>query len=255
MPDPDLNIGPLSIRWYSVFLIIGISLAYFLIRRQIRKKNLKLEDFDSLFLLTIICGLFGARLYHVIDYWSYYQLHLTEIFFIWQGGLGIFGALLFGLLAVVWFSRKQKFGLLALLDLVTPYLLLGQALGRMGNYYNQEGYGPPTSLPWGVFIEKAQATVHPTFFYEGLWDAIGSLILIYYQNRLKKGQVTGLYLTIYGSGRLLAEYWRVDTFAVGDLKIGYGVALFLVLVGLYLYLKSTKLGKHFGGHHESGPTQ
>lgn len=238
-----LAIGPISIRWYTVILIIAILLPYYLIRKKSSEFKIKPEEIDNLFLITIPLGIVGARLYHVIDKWSYYQNHLLEVVYLWQGGLGIFGGLFVGGLFSWYYCQKKKIDWLNLLDLITPYLLLGQAVGRVGNYFNFEGYGPLTILPWGVVINGQR--VHPTFFYEALWDFVGFLVLLVFsKTNLKKGLLTSGYLIIYGSGRILTEYFRIDTATVGSLKIGYLLGACLLLAGLNLALKSAKIVKY-----------
>ncbi len=239
--DPYLNLGPLLIKWYTIFLALAILIPYLLIRRKSQQFNVKKAEIDNLLLILVPTGIVGARLYHVIDKWSYYQNHLVEILYIWQGGLGIFGALLVGGLVSWYYCKVKKIDLVNLLDLVLPYLLLGQGIGRVGNYFNSEGYGPPTTLPWGVMINGQN--VHPTFFYEALWDLVGAVILIKLRLRLKKGQLISFYLVIYGLGRLVAEVFRIDTFEVSGFKLGYAIATSLILVGLFLLAKFTRIVK------------
>lgn len=244
-----LAFGPIIIRWYTLILILAILLPYFLIRKKAKNFKLETGDIDNLLLLIIPLGVVGARLYHVIDKWQFYQSHFPEIFFIWQGGLGIFGGLLLGFLGILIYSKFKKLNLLNLLDLFACYLLLGQAIGRLGNYFNGEGFGPATNLPWGIYV-KGQY-VHPTFFYEALWDLIGFIILYWLSKRkLKKGLLTSVYLIIYGSGRVLAEVFRIDTAHIGEVKVGFLVGSLMVLAGLFLVFKFNTIGSN---SYESRP--
>lgn len=246
MIKPFLEIGPVSLRWYSLFIFIAIVLAYLLVNRESRRHKLLKDHIDNLFLIAIPLGIIGGRLYHVVDKWSYYREHLEEIFFIWQGGLGIFGALGLGVIGVYLYCRLQKLSTMRVLDLVTPFLLLGQSIGRLGNYFNSEGFGPPTDLPWKSYIAPGRRPLeyleanyfHPTYLYESLWDFGGYVILIYLSRKTSTpGLITAGYLIIYGLGRILAETVRLDTWQVNGFKIGYLISITLVLSGVLLYKK------------------
>lgn len=250
MVSPTFYLGPFSIHFYTIFFVFAVLLSYLLIRRTAAKFQIKVNDIDNLLIIIVPLGIIGARLYHVIDKWSYYQNHFNQIFYLWQGGLGIFGGLGAALIGAWFYCRIKKIDLLNLLDLTSVYLLLGQGIGRFGNYFNQEGFGPPTDLPWKVFIFpdnrppqfKSFEYFHPAFFYEAAVDLIGFLFLVWLlKKEPKKGVLLGACLIIYGFGRLLAEIFRLDTAKFGEIKAGYLICLVLILTGLFLIGRFTTM--------------
>lgn len=217
-------------------------------RAHFYKIPLKLFD-DPILLLPIVLGIAGARAYHVVDYWEIYSQNLPSIFAIQNGGLGIWGGLT-GALAGFWLVAKiRKVKLLLLLDLISPAVILGQAIGRIGNYINQEGFGPPTNLPWGVFIDPANRPFqyrsylffHPTFFYEAILNAIFFVILMILSKKLKvSGQIFALYLIFYSLGRFIVEFYRIDTATIGYIKVAQVLSFAVATIGIYL-LKFRKI--------------
>lgn len=261
MVDPFFQLGPFSLRWYTVFLILAIFLPFLLLRKFASRYSLKNHHLDNMLLLAIPAGIVGARLYHVLDEWGYYQHRLNEIFYLWQGGLGIFGGLLVALLVVWYYCRINRISLTVVLAVISPFLLLGQAIGRVGNYFNQEGFGPPTEMFWGVYISpqnrpdrfKSAEYFHPAYFYEAAIDLVGVIILgyLFYKKVSAKFLVAG-YLIFYGMGRLVSEYFRFDTAVISGVKMGYLVAGSFVLVGLFLLFKFTTMKSTLQGvSHES----
>ena len=177
------------------------------------------------------CGLAGARLYHVIDQWDYYWLHPGQIVMLWRGGMGIFGGILGGLVGLWWQAKTWK-NWLKLADAGAVGLALGQVIGRWGNYFNQELYGKPTSLPWAIYIKPENRLIevinfdyfHPLFLYESLWCLIIFIILIKAINRYKykigSGQVLVLYLGLYGLGRFFSGIFKAGKLAGARCKRG-----------------------------------
>lgn len=184
----SFSLGPLTFHIYGLIIAAAILIGWWLAKKRVHFYKIDPNLLDSpLILLPLILGIIGGRLYHVADFWSYYRNNPAQIFNISGGGLGIFGAII-GIFAGFWlFARIKKTKLLPLLDLLSPSLILGQAIGRIGNYINQEGFGKPTDLPWGVFIKPENRPIeylesnffHPTFFYEGALNLIAFLILIF----------------------------------------------------------------------------
>ncbi len=238
----QISLGGFNIKLYGVIIAISIFAAWYLIRRRSQAYKIEPKIIDDMFLWVVLGGIVGARIYHVLSSWDYYQKNLNEIFFVWQGGLGIFGALLAGLLIIYIYCKKHKIDFLKFLDLISPAILLAQGIGRWGNFFNQEAFGMPTNLPWGIKIPLEQRPLvflnyerfHPTFFYEFVWDAIGALVLIKLSPRLKKGQVFGLYLIIFGVGRLFVETLRFDTWQVTGVKVAYLFSVVFIIFGFKL---------------------
>lgn len=239
-----LELGPLSIKYYGVCITVGVVLGYYLVHKRSSLYGISKETIDNLLPYLIIAVLVGARLYHVIDDWSYYSQNQWQILAIWQGGIGIYGGLIAGLATALWFAKRYKIDFLRLLDLSAPSILLAQAIGRIGNYFNQEAFGPPTTLPWGVYIDEqnrpsiwqsAQA-FHPLFLYDFLWNFIGFILLYRYAPRVRqlRGLIIGCYFIWFGFGRLLIEQLRFDTALLFGIKLATIISMVLIILGLIL---------------------
>lgn len=269
MIPKTINLGPLIIHLYGAIIAIAIFLGWYLAKKRahlfkqslrsspaMRDAGLKISQAifeDPILLIPLTLAIIGARAYHVTDYWHLYKENLISILYIYNGGLGIWGAL-FGAILGFWLVAKiKKLDFLNALDLVAPSLLLGQAIGRVGNYVNQEGFGPPSTAPWSVYIDPANrppqyqnfSRFHPTFFYEAILDLIFFLILIAVAKRLKKGQAFALYLVLYSTSRFIVEFWRIDTWVVGQIKISHLLSIVVLTGGVYLFYKLSKFNKIF----------
>lgn len=245
MINPTLNIGPLTVHYYGLIIASAIFIGWAMTKRRASKYKIPEKIFDDpILLVVLILALVGARIYHVLDYWDYYSKNLLLVFYIQNGGLGIWGGLLGGLLGMYFVTKIKKLSILEVLDLTVPYLALGQAIGRIGNYINQEGFGPPTSLPWGVYISPDKRPFqyiqypffHPTFFYEAILDLVIFGILIYFARKSKTpGHVFALYLILYSLSRFFIEFYRIDTWTVGTIKIAQALAVLTLILGSYLF--------------------
>ncbi len=237
----SIQFGPLNIHIYGLLIAIAILVAWYISIKRAHLYKISRQKLEStVLLIPLVLGILGGRLYHVIDKWSYYSSNPWQTVRLDQGGLGIWGALVGIILGFYIFARIQKINFLNLLDLLAPSLLLAQGIGRIGNFVNQEGFGPPTSLPWGVMIGGTR--VHPTFFYEMFLDFIFAIALIYLSPRFKKpGQAIGLYLISYGLIRFLVEFFRIDTWSIGDFKVAFVFSLAAILVGTYLFIRKKKV--------------
>ena len=179
----------------------------------------------DLILITTPIGIIGARLYYVIVNWKQYSQNPVEIFKIWHGGLAIYGGIIFGIITIYLFCRIKKISTLKILDHIVVYLVLGQVIGRWGNFVNQELFGPNTDLPWGMTGNIIQRTiknedpVHPLFLYESLWNLAAFFILLWFRKRKKlDGEVFSLYMILYGGARFLIDRLRLDM-RIGDVNI------------------------------------
>ena len=192
-------------------------------------------------------GIIGARLYHVIDHWSYYSQNLPAIF--GGQGLGIFGAVIGGAIGVLIYAYWKKLRPLRWMDIIAPGLILAQAIGRWGNFFNQELYGYPTDLPWGIFIDpvnrvsgyEAYTHFHPLFLYESLWNLVGFGILLFislkYGKKLLDGEITMGYIMYYSVGRFILEGMKIDVWLIAGVPTARwitGIAFFIAL-GIILY--------------------
>ena len=244
----SIEIGPFSIHFYGLIIAFAIFCGWYLAKKR-AKISQNIFD-EPILLIPLALSIMGARLYHVLDLWSYYGRNLAKIVEIQNGGLGIWGGILGMILGFLIVANVKKLDFLKSLDLAAPSIILGQAIGRFGNYINQEGFGPPTNLPWGVFIDPQNRPTqyllytrfHPTFFYEALLNLIFFILLLYLAGKVKiKGQIFALYLVFYSVARSIAEFWRIDTWIVDGIKIAYifSFAAFICGVGLF-WLQSQK---------------
>ncbi len=224
----------LTVRWYGVLIVSGAILAGYLATRRARAHGINEEHVWNQLLLGMLLGIIGARMYYVAFEWQRYAGRpLLEIINPQGGGLAIHGAIIGALIAVLIYTRRHQLPLLTWLDICVPTLLIGQAIGRWGNFFNQEAYGRPTTLPWGLDIPPDRrippydnlgqyppsTRFHPTFLYESLWDAGALLVILWlerrWRTRLKPGDSALLYGVLYSAGRFFTEGLRTDSLCVG----------------------------------------
>jgi len=222
-----------AIRWYGILvtlgMLAGVVLAIIEVRRQKENENWYL---DMLF-FAIPAGLLGSRLYYVAFNLAEYST-LAEILNFREGGLAIHGGVLGGVLAAYAYTRYRKVNFWHWADIAAPSIILAQAIGRWGNYFNQEAYGIPTQLPWAMFI--AGEYRHPAFLYEFLWNlVVFAVLMCVLRRRQFVGQVASLYLVGYSFGRLWIEAIRTDSIWLGPLRLAQVVSVLLIVIGLYTY--------------------
>jgi phosphatidylglycerol:prolipoprotein diacylglycerol transferase len=235
------NVGPFYIRFYGIILMVGAVAAAFLAEREARRRGERSELVWDGLIWVILGGIIGARIWHILTppqvmvelgyTTKFYLTHPLDALAIWRGGLGIPGAVVGGLTAMYFYARRNKLNYLVWLDIVAPALALGQAIGRWGNFVNQELYGSPTDLPWKIFIEPQYRLptyqnieyYHPLFLYESLWSLVIVGILLWlprrYQDRLISGDLFLIYLILYPTGRFLLEFLRLETSYVAGVNI------------------------------------
>lgn len=237
--------GPIKVAWYGLIIVSAMMLAIYLTIREGEKRGVS-EDFviDTAFWLLPM-GILGARLYYVLFELDYYLANPTQIFAIWEGGLAIYGGVIAGLITLYWRSNKENVPVLLMADVIAPYLLLAQAIGRWGNFINQEAFGGEVSRQFlenlmlpefiieGMHIQGAYH--HPTFLYESLWSFLGVAILLVIRNREKfllRGETTAGYFIWYGIGRILIEGMRTDSLYLGPFRISQIVSAVIILIGI-----------------------
>lgn len=248
MPDAvAFEIFGFEIRWYALVITIGLLLGFGLILKRAKSYGIKEDYLYDIFLFTVPSAIIGARAYYVFFEWEYYAQHPENIIKIWNGGLAIHGAVFAGILAVYFVCKYHKMDFLRTLDLMAPGLILGQAIGRWGNYFNMEAYGSETTLPWAItVIENGKMiNVHPTFLYESIWNTIIFLILIFVIEKHKKfdGQTVCTYFIGYSIGRFFIEGLRTDSLYIMGLRTAQLVSLMLVIVGAMGYIILGKKAK------------
>ena len=242
-----INLGFMQIRWYSVLVLFSFIIGYFLVVNRSKKLGYSLTVIsDMCFYLVIVCIL-GARLYYCIFNLDYYKENLFDVFKIWEGGLAIHGGILAGTVFLIIYTKKKKLNLIELLDIFSPALVLGQTIGRWGNFFNSEAYGSMTTLSTlkafhipnfiidGMYINGNY--YHPTFFYESIGCLIIFIILLIIRNKAKEGQVCGLYFILYGIIRFLIESLRTDSLMLLNFKVAQLVSILMILIGLYLLIR------------------
>lgn len=251
IPSPSsgtLSIGPLELRAYGLMIALGVIAGVWLLGKQLEKSQLGTrDDASSIAVWGVVAGVIGARAYHVITDWSKFDDNLGAIPKIWEGGLGIPGGLLAGILAGAWQAKRRGIRPAAVLTFGAPAIALAQSIGRWGNWFNQELYGKATDLPWALEIDNPRGyppgtTFHPTFLYESLWNLAlcGVLLWIQRRYRLAAGRLLGVYLIGYGTGRFWIEGLRIDPAnSAGGLRLNQWVALSAIAAGA-IYLVATR---------------
>jgi len=245
-PDPiAFQIGPLVIRWYGILMSTSLALGTILAYREAEKQKIDPEYIINLVVIAAPLGFIGARLYYILFFnLGYYLSHPAEIPAVWHGGLAIHGALIGGVFGGYLVVRHYKLDFWQMADIVAPSLILGQAIGRWGNFFNQEAYGYETNLPWAMYIDGAYR--HPTFLYESLWNlmVLAALLLIRRKSYIKKGDLFAAYFALYSLGRVVVESFRTDSLMFGPFRVAQLVSILGIAAGLlfilYNHRKSNK---------------
>ena len=254
--DPvAITLGPLEIRWYAVCILLGLMLGVYLAVKEAPRKKILQDDIMDFILIAFPLSIIGARIYYVAFSWSDYKDNILSVFAIWNGGIAIYGGLITGAIILYFFTQYRFIKTLDFLDVVAPSVMLAQAIGRWGNFFNQEAYGPVTTLAYleqemiPQFIingMKILGEYHiPTFYYESLWNINGFIILLLVRNckKIKNGQLTGIYLIWYSLGRFYVESLRMDSLMLKNFKMAQLVSVVLLIIGLFLLLKDKILKK------------
>ncbi len=234
-------IGDFKVYWYGIIIGTGFLLALLYALFALKRFGLDKEDFFDCVLIGLITGVIGARLYYVLFRWDYYVQHLDEIFMIHNGGLAIYGGIIGGLLGGCITAKIKKISIPAILDVAVLGFLIGQGLGRWGNFFNQEAFGTPTDLPWGMLSENTNGVaVHPCFLYESLWCFLGFVLLHFFSKKFRKydGQIFLLYLVWYGFERMIVEGLRTDSLYLpfGDIRVSQLLAALTCITGIVLLI-------------------
>ena len=240
-----IRLGPFSIRWYAICIVSGMLLAVYLAMKEAPRKNIKSDDILDFILMAFPLSIVGARIYYVIFEWAYYSKHPVEIIAIWNGGIAIYGGLITGAILLVIFSYRRLIYPIDFLDIAAPGVMIAQAIGRWGNFINQEAYGRavknlnyvPNFIKNQMYIDGAYRV--PTFLYESLWNFLGFVIIMSIRHRprtLKQGEVACFYLVWYGCGRFIIEGMRTDSLYLAGLRVSQWLSVILVIIGIVMII-------------------
>src|ERR1700750_1898079 len=253
IPSPSSgNLGPFHL--YGVILAVGVLVAVSVAEQRWRHRGYPRDGIYDISFWVVIWGVIGARLYHVITDYELFEHDPWRAFQIWRGGLGIWGAVIGGAIAVVVITHRRKMPTLAVMDCMAPGIVLAQAIGRIGNYFNQELFGKPSTLPWALKISPdhrpsgyaSHATFQPTFLYEIIWNLglAGFLIWLGYRRRIKPPGLMALYVAGYAAFRLFEENLRIDySVHVLGMRLNFWIALLVCLAGLFWFAWIQRSGK------------
>lgn len=265
-------IGPLEIRFYGIIIVSGAVLGAWLATREAKRRGYSPDIVWDLLIYLMIGGIIGARIWHIFTpspnilvrdsitgalvnpYFAGGTIHILDILAIWKGGLGIPGAVIGGAIVLYFYSKANQLKFAEWADIIAPSLALGQAVGRWGNFFNQEIYGAPTNLPWRIFIDPAHRLpaylgveyYHPLFLYESLWNLFNMCLLIWiarrYADRLRTGDIFLSYLIVYPVGRFLLDFLRLDASMLGGLNINQTIMGVVALCSTgFLYFRHRKV--------------
>lgn len=256
--DPTaFSLGPLDVRWYALFILTGIFTGIGLSSWLAGRRGLDPDFLLDLAPFVVIGALIGARVYYIMLRWEYFLDHPSEALNVRLGGMTIHGGLVAGVLVVWWYTRRHNQSMLVWTDIIAPGLAVGQAIGRWGNWANQEAFGTPTDLPWAVTIHPENrpagyadvATFHPTFLYESIFNVANAIVLSWLvlqipkRTWLRPGDVTGSYLIAYGVARLLIERIRTDSLMIGPWPAAYWLSFALIAAGTAVIVGTRRRGR------------
>ena len=250
-----LDLGFIQIRWYSFLMLVSILTGGFLIYKEALKKGIDKEELIDIMFYSILIGILGARTYYVIFNLDYYLPNPLEIIKIWNGGLAIHGALITTLIFLYIYFKKKKMNLLLFLDTIVVGLIIAQAIGRWGNFFNAEAFGRTISLETLKNMHLPQFIINgmhigssyyePTFLYESVLSLIGFIVLILIRRnkKIKTGTLTSIYLIWYGIERLIIETFRSDSLMLGSIKVAQLVSIIGIIAGIIILFRSIKYNK------------
>jgi len=270
--DTAFTVLGLEVKWYGILIVFGMILAYIIAGNRAKYEGIKSDDMYDVMLWTVVIGVIGARLYYVVfkpgDFfvtdgglWHNIKESFLNIINLRSGGLAIYGGVIFGILAIALVARHKKIRLPVMLDVAAPAVMIGQVMGRWGNFMNIEAYGRQTTLPWRMCSESIASEmwikgyvneegysqiirgtlgVHPTFFYESMWNLTGLiLVMVFYKKKRFNGQVALFYGAWYGLGRAMIEGLRTDSLMLGSIRVSQLLAVMCLVVCTTLFILFT----------------
>lgn len=239
--DPvAFSIFGIEVAWYGILISLAVLIGVFLAMREAERLGLDEEILLDFLIWEVPLSIIGARIYYVIFEWDMYKNNLIEVFNVRNGGLAIHGAIITAIVVAIIFTKIRKINFWTIADICAPSLILGQSIGRWGNYINKEAHGGPTDLPWGIMIEGVK--VHPTFLYESIWNFFIFLFLIWYsRNKQKvKGEVFLLYLALYSFIRVFIEGLRTDSLMMGGIRVAQLMSTIGIVIPVIIFIRRRK---------------
>ena len=236
------QLGPFAVRWYGILIALGVTAAIVIGLVEAKRRNENLEHILNIAIIVVPLGFIGARIYHVIDRWDFYLQNPALI--IGGSGLGIFGAVIGGIIGLIVYTRWKKLSTLRWLDTLAPGLILAQAIGRWGNFFNQELYGYPTELPWAIHINPEHrlpgyenfSYFHPLSLYESLSNLLGFSLLMLLGRKLRRhlldGDIFFLYVIFYSAGRFFLEGLKMDVWTIAGIPTARWITGFAIIASI-----------------------
>ncbi|MBS4219403.1 prolipoprotein diacylglyceryl transferase [Bacillus sp. FJAT-49711] len=249
-----IKLGPIPVHWYGVIIGIGIAVALFLVIRESEKRGLHKDTFPDLLIWAIPIAIISARIYYVIFEWQHYSQHPEQIIQIWEGGIAIHGALIGSVLTTIVFAKRKGLSFWKLADIAAPSIIIGQAIGRWGNFINQEAHGDVVSRTFLENLHLPQFIIdqmyingeyyHPTFLYESVWDFLGFVLLILLRKvNLRRGEMFLTYIIWYSIGRFFIEGLRTDSLMLtSGLRMAQVLSLTLIIGSIIIWIYRLKKG-------------
>ena len=244
-----INVFGINIHFYSICILLGVILAYIVITREAKKEKINDDFMLNTIFYGLLVGIIGARIYYVIFNFDYYRYNLLDTFKLWNGGLAIHGGIILGALFVYFYTKKHKVSFIKMTDIIVPGVLIAQAIGRWGNFFNQEAYGSlvskelleklliPKFIINGMYIDGSYYL--PTFYFESIWCIIGFiLILIIRKKHNRIGLITSFYMIWYSVGRFIIESFRTDSLMFFGLKQAQIISIIGIILGIVLFIKT-----------------
>lgn len=230
----------LEIRWYGIFIASAFLIGTIIALREMKRRGMDEEILIDLLLFVVPAALIGARIHYVIFSWDLYKNNPMEVFNFRAGGLAIHGGVIAGVLVGFIFCKVRKLDFWKFADITAPSIILGQAIGRWGNYANQEAHGGPTDLPWGIMVNGVK--VHPTFLYESIWNFLTFIFLIWYTRKKSKadGEVFLLYIILYSLARYFIEGLRTDSLMWSQFRVAQLISLVSIVIAAIVFYRRRK---------------
>ena len=242
------SLGFLEVRWYGILIALGIVLAFIVVQKEMVKRGMHPDFLTDLLIWAVPISIISARIYYVTFTWDYYKDHLGQIMQIWEGGIAIHGALIGAFLTTYFFTKHRGISFWKVVDIAAPGLLIGQIIGRWGNFMNQEAHGGPVSekflettvIPDWIMNQMTieGVTYHPTFLYESMWNIVGLIIFLLLRRvNLKRGEMFLFYFVWYSFGRFFIEGMRTDSlYVIGELRAAQLISIITIIVAVSLFV-------------------